>query len=181
MSVATVLASAVAGGLVTWSLWTDGTFERGGLRRRLVPGLLSLHAGAALVVGTVTAAAAVRSWQLVDRDPQQEAASALLDVSRVDGDRALYALLVLLLVATTGCLTLLLAQSARFAATDDGTQRSVACGVLGLEIGLCGLGLARLVIGGVSAPALLAVAHLPVLITAMVLCWPPHPDAAVAR
>ncbi|HJR24656.1 MAG TPA: hypothetical protein VJ804_04235, partial [Acidimicrobiales bacterium] len=135
---ATVLVSAPVGVLLTWPVWRRGS------GRRLVPALLALHTGVVVVVGTIGIAAAVRSWQLVERDDQEEAAAALLDVSRIDGDRALYALLVLLLVAVTGLLALLLAQATRFAAGDDPGGRTIACAVLGLEIGVSGLGLAQL-------------------------------------
>ena len=171
---ASLLAAVPVGVLLTWPVWR----RSGG--RRLVPALLTLHVGVVMVVGTIGTAAAVRSWQLVEREPQQEAASALLDVSRVDGDRALYALLVLLLVAITGLLALLLSQAARFAAAADAVGRTIACAVLGLELGLAGLGLARLVTGDRSALTWVAVAHLPVLVAAMVVCWPPHPADARA-
>lgn len=168
--VATVLAAAPFGVLLTWPVW------RRTRRWRPVPALLALHAGAVVVVGAIAVAAAGRSWQLVDRDPQEEAAAALLDVSRIDGDRALYALLVLLLVALTGLLTLLLAQAARFAAGEDPGGRTIACAVLGLEIGVAGLALAQLVSGDRSALTWLGVGHLPLLIAAMVACWPPHAE-----
>ena len=166
---AVVLASVPVGALLTWPIWRRGTGPR------LVPALLALHTGAVVVVGTIGVAAAVRSWQLVDPDRRKEAASALLDVSRIDGDQALYALLVLLLVAVTGLLALLLAQAARFAAGTDPGGRTIACAVLGLEIGVAGLGLAQLVTGDATALTWLGLGHLPVLVAAMVSCWPPHP------
>jgi hypothetical protein len=166
---ASVLAAIPVGVLLTWPVWRHGS------GRRLVPALLALHTGAVVVVGTIGIAAAVRSWQLVDRDQTEQAASVLLDVSPVDGDQALYALLVLLLVAVTGLLTVLLSQAARFAAGDDPGDRTIACAVLGLEIGVAGLGIAQLVAGEASALTWLAIGHLPVLIGAMVACWPPHP------
>jgi hypothetical protein len=166
---AVVVASVPVGVLLTWSVWRRGSGPR------LVPALLTLHAGAVVVVGTIGAAAAARSWQLVDPDRREEAASALLDVSRIDGDQSLYALLVLLLVAVTGLLAVLLAQAARFAAGDDPGGRTIACAVLGLEIGVAGLGLAQVVTGETTALTWLGLGHLPVLIAAMVSCWPPHP------
>ena len=166
---ATVLAAIPIGVLLTWPVWRRGSGPR------LVPALLTLHTGAVVVVGTIGIAAAVRSWQLVDEDPSEQAAGALLDVSRVDGDQALDALLVLLLVAVTGLLAVLLSQAARFAAGDDPGDRTIACAVLGLEIGVAGLGIAQLVTGQVTALTWLGVGHLPVLVAAMVACWPPSP------
>jgi hypothetical protein len=170
--VATVLTAVPVGVLLTWSVWAGGASRPG---RRFVPGLLTLHAGAAVILGVIGTGAAVRSWQLVDRDRREEAAGALLDVSRIDGDQALYALLVLFLVAVTGLLAVMLSQAARFAAGSDPGARSIACAVIGLEIGGAGVGLAQLATGDRSAWVLAAVGHLPVLIAAMVACWPPHP------
>ena len=166
---ATVLAAIPIGVLLTWPVWRRGSGPR------LVPALLALHTGAVVVVGSIGIAAAVRSWQLVDKDQKEEAASALLDVSRVDGDQALYALLVLLLVAVTGLLAVLLSQAARFAAGTDPGDRTIACAVLGLEIGVAGLGIAQLVTGDATALTWLGIGHLPVLVAAMVACWPPQP------
>jgi hypothetical protein len=160
--------AAVVGVLLTWPVWTGA---RSGAR--LVPALLTVHTGAVVVGGTIATAAAVRSWQVVG-EPEERAADALLDVSRIDGDTSLFALVVLLLVAATGLLGLLLAIATRFAASDHTVDRTIACAVLGLELGVCGLGLAWVAGGSRSPLALLAVVHLPILTAAMVACWPPH-------
>jgi hypothetical protein len=160
--------AVVVGVLLTWSVWTDR--PRGS---RVVAALLTVHTGAVVVGGTVATAAAIRSWQVVG-EPEERAADVLVDVSRVDGDTSMYALVVLLLVATTGLLAVLLSVATRLAASTHPVDRAIACAVLGLELGVAGLGVAW-VAGGSRAPlALLAVAHLPVLMAAMVACWPPH-------
>jgi hypothetical protein len=160
--------AVVVGVLLTWPVWTEG---RSGAR--LVPALLAVHTGVVVVGGTVATAAAVRSWQVVG-EPEERAADPLLDVSRIDGDTSMYALVVLLLVAATALLGLLLAVATRFAASEHTVDRTIACAVLGLELGLSGLGLAFVAGGSRNPVALLAVLHVPVLTTAMVACWPPH-------
>ena len=164
---AAVPLAAVVGVLLTWSVWTTGSAGS-----RFVAGLFALHAGAAVVGGTLATAAAIRSWQLVG-EPDEHAADALVDVSRVDGDASMYALLVLLLAAATGLIGLLLATATRLAASSHPIDRAIACGILGLELGASGLGLAWVASGSRAPLALLGVAHLPVLMAAMVVCWPP--------
>lgn len=160
--------AGVVGVLLTWPVWTGG---RAG--PRLVPALLALHTGVVVVGGTIATAAAVRSWQVVG-EPEERAAAALLDVSRIDGDTSMYALVVLLLVAATALLGLLLAVATRFAASQHTIDRTIASAVLGLELGVSGLGLAFVAGGSRSPVALLAVLHVPVLTAAMVACWPRH-------
>jgi len=169
VAVAGTLAAAVVGALLTLPIWTPS-------RRapRLVALLLALHAGAVVVGGTVLAAAAARSWQLVDDDPAQQAAGTLVEVSRIDGDGRLYALVVLLVVAVTACAAMVLSMAARFATSTAVLQRSISCAVLGLEIGLCGFGLAQVLSGSRNALAIIGVVNLPLVMAAMVVCWPPH-------
>jgi hypothetical protein len=170
VAVAGTLAAAVFGLLLTLPIWTPS-------RRapRLVALLLAVQAGAVVVGGTVVAAAAARSWQLVDDDPAQQAAGSLIEVSRIDGDGRLYALIVLLVVAVTACAAMVLSMAARFATSTDVLQRSIACAVLGLEIGLCGYGLAQVLSGSRNPLAIIGVVNLPLVMAAMVVCWPPHP------
>jgi hypothetical protein len=166
--VAGAILAVVVGVLATLPIWT----RRGG--PRVVPALLALQAGGVLVVGTVATAAAVRSWQIIDRPAGAHVARTLITVSHIDGDGSLYALIVLTVVAVAGLAAALLLVGARFAATSDPTERTVACAVLGVEIGLCGYGLAACIGGSRSAPALLSVVNLPLAMAAMVACWPPH-------
>jgi hypothetical protein len=168
VTVAASMLAVVVGVLATLPVWTrrDGP--------RIVPALLTLQAGGVLVVGTIATGAAVRSWQLVDRPPGAHVARSLLTVSHIDGSGSLYALIVLALVAVAGLSATLLLLAARFAATSDPTERTIACAVLGVEIGLCGYGLAACIGGSRSLPALLSVLNLPLAMAAMVACWPPH-------
>jgi len=173
VAVAASVLAVVVGVLFTLPVWT----RRSG--PRLVPALLTLQAGGVLVLGTIATAAAVRSWQLVDQSATAPVARTLITVSRIDGDGSMFALIVLALIAVAGLTAVLLLLAARFAATTDPTERAIACTVLGLEIGLCGYGLAACLGGSRSLPALAAVANLPLAMAAMVACWPPHAlDAA---
>jgi hypothetical protein len=166
--VAASVLAVVVGVLCTLPL---GTRRNG---PRLVPALLTVQAGGVLVVATVATAAAVRSWQILDRPADAHVAHTLLTVSRVDGDGSVFALIVLALVALGALSTALLLIAARYAATTDPTERAIACAVLGLEIGLSGYGLAACIGGSRSVPAVLAVVNLPLAMAAMVGCWPPH-------
>jgi hypothetical protein len=171
VTVAVLLAAGTVGILLTLPVWLGG--RRGGL----VAALLTAHTGLVAVVGLLTAGAAVRSWQLVD-DPTRRVEPTLIEVSRIDGDGRLFALIVLLLALGTVLAVVALAMAARFAAGDDPVERYVACGVLGLEICLGGYGAARCLTGSASATALVLTAHLPIAMLAMVRCWPPVEELA---
>jgi hypothetical protein len=134
--------------------------------------LLSVQAGAVVVLGTVVVAAAARSWQLIDRPAQAAADTSLLAVSRIDGDGSMFALLVLFVVPAVVAAAALLLLASRLAASTDPADRSVACAVLAVEIALSGYGLAAAIGGSRSLPALLAVVHLPITMAALVACWP---------
>lgn len=162
---AVLVTGAVAGVLLTRPVWSSRP------ERRFVPAMLSLHAGLALTTGLVATAALSRSWQLFGKPATGTV--PLLDVSRIDGDKEMYALLVLAAAFTTLLAVLALALGARFAAGDDPTERIVACGVLGLEICLSGYAAAQVLGGSRSVAALVATAHLPLVMVAMVVCWPP--------
>ncbi len=165
--VAASIIASVVGVLATLPVWTRGA------GRRLVPALLTAQAGGVIVVATITVAAAIRSWQLLDR-PTAHVTSTLATVSQIDGDGRMFALIVLAVVAIGWLSAFLLVLAARFAAGVDPTERTIACAVLGLEIGLCGYGLAACLGGSRSAPALVAAVNLPLAMAAMVACWPPH-------
>jgi hypothetical protein len=171
VAVAGLLAAGTVGVLFTLPIW------RGDRRGGLVSALLTAHTGLIAVLGFAAVGAAVRSWQLVD-DPTQPVPRTLIEVSRIDGDRRLFALIVLLLALGTVLAVVALAMAARFAAGDDATERYIACGVLGLEICVGGYGVARCFIGSPSATAVVLTAHLPIAMLAMVRCWPPAEDLA---
>jgi hypothetical protein len=166
--VATVVASATLGALFTRPIWTRRD------RSRLVPLLLALQGGAALVVGAIVAGAAVRSWQLVDRPASAPVRRTLMTVSRVDGDGSIFALVVLAVVAAAVLGAVVLFLAARFATTDAPAERTIACVVLGLQVGLCGYGLAALLGGTRTAATVVSVVNLPLAMAAMVACWPPR-------
>jgi hypothetical protein len=176
VAVAGTLAAAILGVLLTRPAWAG---RRGG--SRFVTALLGLHAGAVVVGGAVLASAAVQSWQRHGDDPAEHAASsALIDVGAVDGDQRLYALLLLFVVAVVITAAALLTIAARSSVDPDPSSRAMACAVLGLEIGLCGFALARVLAGSRGAVYLIGVAHLPFLMTALVLAWPTHHRAEMA-
>jgi hypothetical protein len=165
--VAALAASAVAGVLFTLPVWTG---RRG---PRLVALLLTVQGGGALVVGAVVASAAVRSWQLVD-DPSRRVTPTLMTVSRADGDGSMFALILLGVVALAVLSAIVLFLSARFSTGEVPTERTFACIVLGLEVGLSGYGLAAALAGTRSAAAIVAVVNLPLAMAAMVACLPPR-------
>lgn len=165
VSVAALLASTVLGVHLTRPVWS------GGPARWLAPLLLAVQCGMALVAGIVGVAAAARSWQVL-HDPAT-GSSPLLDVSRIDGDGSMYALLVLGLTAGTVLTVVVLGLSARFAAGSDPVERIVACAVLAAEIFVGSLGLWQVLQGSRGAVALGLLVQLPLAIAAMVSCWPP--------
>jgi hypothetical protein len=173
VAAAVLLIGGTAGVLMTLPLWS------GPRRRTFAVGLLGAHAGVVGVVGVVTAAAAARSWQLIGRHDARPVAG-LLQVSRIDGDGSMYALLVLGLAFGTVLSVVALALAARFASSADPAERIVACAALALEICLAGFAAARLLGGSRSASALLVAAQLPLAMVAMVACWPPAEPAPEA-
>jgi hypothetical protein len=176
VAAAGTLASAVVGVILTRPAWN----ARHGAPR-FVTALLGLHAGAVVVGGAVLAGAAVQSWQRHGDDPVEHAASsALIDVGSLDGDQRLYALLLLFVVAVIVTAAALLTVAARSSTLPDPGSRAIACGVLGLEVGLCGYALARVFAGSRGAIYIIGVAHLPLVIAAMVTAWPTHHRAETA-
>jgi hypothetical protein len=166
VSMAGLLAAGTIGVLLTLPLWSDGN------RPPLVPAILSAHAGLVAVLGITTVAAAARSWQLVGEDPSEHA-SGLLQVSRIDGDGSMYALLVLALAFGTTLAVVALSLAARFSAGDDPFERLVASAVLALEVCVGGYGAARLGTGSHSVAVVILTLHLPLAMYALVRCWPP--------
>jgi len=170
VAAAAALAAAVAGVLITLPAWRG----RGG--SRLAVALLSAQAGVVAVGGAVLVGAAVRTWQLFDRPLEQAASPALLRLSRVDGDTAFLAIMVLVVVVLGGLLLWLLALSARFAATGRTAERVVASSVLAVQVLVGVAGVALLLIDGLAWPYAVAAVHAPLAAAAAVDCWPrPHP------
>lgn len=164
--VAGTVAALVVGVLLT----LPALRERGGAR--LAAAILSVQTGTVVVAGTVLTAVGVRSWQLMDRPLDAEPAAALVRLSRVDGDTAFLALMVIVTVATCGLVATITALAARFAAGTDVLERSVACTVLGVELAGSGYAIARLALGDRGWPYLGSGLAFPVLVAALVSCWP---------
>lgn len=170
--VAGVLAAVVAGVLLTLPLW------RGAPRRRppVAAALLAIQAGAAAVVATLLAGLAVRSWQLIERPADRPPAAALVRISRIDGDTALFSLFVLTIVVLGGLLVALLALGARLSASPDRIDRWIAWGLLVVEVLAAGA-LAGLHLAGFGGwPFRAGLLALPVLAVALVAAWPPRTD-----
>lgn len=163
------LAVVVASVLLTLPLWQGRRWRR---RPSVAAAVLSLQAGAVAVVGVVLAGFAVRSWQLVERPVDRPPAAALVRISRVDGDTALFALFVLTIVVLGGLLVALLALGARLAASDDRLERWLAVGLLGVEL-LAAAVLAALHLFGFGGwPFRSGLVALPVVALALVAAWP---------
>jgi hypothetical protein len=166
--VAGVLLSLVVGVLLTRPVWPP----RGRARAGVAVAVLSLQTGAVAVTGAVLTGVAVRSWQLLDRPPDAPPVVALVRLSGVDGDTALLAALIVLLIVGTIHVPVLSALAARFAAGDDRWERSLASALLALEVGATGYAAGRLLLGARGWPFLGPTVALPLLAAAFVACWP---------
>ena len=167
------LAACVAAVLLTLPLWRDGR------RRRppLAAAVLALQAGAAAVVGVVLAGFAVRSWQLIERPLDEPPAPALVRISRIDGDTALFALFVLTIAVLGGLLVAVLALGARLAASDDRLDRWIAVGLLGVELLAAGALTALYAAGFGGWPFRSGLVALPVVALALGAAWPRRREA----
>lgn len=164
--VAGVAAAVVTGLLVTLPAWRC----RGGAR--LAVAVLTLQTGAVAVAGVVLTAVAARSWQLVDGSQDATPAVAMLRLSRVDGDAGLLAAVTVTLGVLTVVTGVLSAAITRLAGGTDATERSIASGILALELGGAGYLALQLALGARGLPYQGGAAALPVLLAALVTCWP---------
>lgn len=172
--IAGAVIAVVAGGLLTLPVWR----ERGG--SRVATAVLALQAGALAVAGAVLTGVAVRGWQLIERPESAAPAGALLRLSRLDGDTAYLALMVLFVVVVTALLVTLSALAARFAASTDVLERSIACAVLAVEVAGAAYATARLLRGAHGWPYLGSALALPVFFVAFLTAWPRGTKAAKA-
>lgn len=164
-----IAAALVIGVLLTLPAWRT----REGAR--LAVAVLTMQAGGVVVAATVLAGAAVRSWQLIDGAPG-EPATALVRLSRIDGDTAFFALMLLLLALGAALVTAITALVARLAAGSDPLERWVACAVIIIELGGASYCLVRLVLGAGGWPYRGGAFAFPVLALAVASCWPTrHP------
>jgi hypothetical protein len=160
------LAAVVLGLLLTLPAWRT----RRGARFAVV--VLTVQTGFVVLAGLVLAGAGVRSWQLVERPPDAQPAVALLRLSRIDGDTAFLAIMVLLVLVLGALVATVTATAARLAATTEPLGRWIACAVLAVELGPAGYGVVRLVLGGHGWPYLGSALMFPVLAMAIATCWP---------
>ncbi|MGQ0435021.1 MAG: hypothetical protein ACT452_21745 [Microthrixaceae bacterium] len=161
-----VVAALVTGVLLTLPAWQ----RRGGAR--LAVAVLTLQTGALAVAGVVLTAVAARSWQLVDASEGAPRAVALLRLSRVDGDGGFLAAVTLTLGILTIVTGVLSAATARLANGTDAIERSIASAVLALELVGAGYLALQLALGASGLPYQGGAAAVPVLIAALVTCWP---------
>ncbi|MET0901768.1 MAG: hypothetical protein ABWZ52_00880 [Acidimicrobiales bacterium] len=166
VTVAAVAATAVLGALIVLPAMRPGGSAIGSW-------VLALQAGGVAVTSAIIVGAAVRNEQLLDQAPDAEQAASLLRLSALDGrESGFFTLIVLVTVIVGGLLIAALALAARFAADTDRVERSLAAGLLGLEVigsltcgVLVALGFRHL---GFVLPAL----ALPILVIATVAVWP---------
>ena len=137
-------------------------------------GLLAVQAGAVVVGGAILLGAALRSEHLVTRPAGAEQAASLLRLTGLDGgDTGFFRLLAVLTVVLGGLLVVVLTLAARCAADVDPVERGMATAVLAVEVVVCGLAAALVVLGERSLPYTLTAAALPLLVAAVVTVWPP--------
>lgn len=165
VGVAAAVAVVVFGVLLTLPAWR----ERGGAR--LAVAVLALQTGAVVVGAIVLVGLAIRTWQLIDR-PEDDPGVALVRISGIDGDTAFFALMVLLVAVGAALLVTITALCARFAAGTDPLERTVACALLALELGVAAYLVVRFATGDQAWPSLVGTIAFPVLAAAFATCWP---------
>lgn len=161
-----VVTAVVTGVLLTLPAWR----RRDGARLAVV--VLTLQTGAIAVAGVVLSAVAARSWQLVDGSQGTPPAVALLRLSRVDGDRGFLAAVTVTLGILTIVTGVLSAATTRLANGTGATERSIASGVLALELVGAGYLALQLALGATGLPYQGGAAAVPVLIAALITCLP---------
>lgn len=164
--VAGTLAALVLGVLVTLPAWRT----RAGARWAVA--VLTVQTGAVAVTGVVLAGVGVRSWQLIGQPLDAEPAIALLRLSRIDGDTAFLAAMVVVVVVISALLATLTAVAAQLAAGSDPLERSLTSALLAIELGVSGYAIVRLVLGAHGLPYLAAALAFPLLAVAFATCWP---------
>lgn len=137
-------------------------------------GVLSIHAASVVVGSAVLAGLAIATWPLADAKAAGTPgiATSLVRISVTDGDPRYYTLMLGVVVVLGPLLALLLAICARFAGDADPIERGAASAVLLLEVVPATYGLVRIVQGHPTGFAILAAAHLPILVLAIRAAWP---------
>jgi len=171
--VAVALAAAAAA-LVLSALVVVPAWRPGG--SGFAAGLLALQAGATVVGGAVLVGSAIRSGQLADRPAEAEQAVSLIRLTGIDGDADFFRTMAVLALVLGLLLVAVLVLAARFAAGADPVERTLACCLLAVEALLAGVAVVLGLLGHRSLPFALTAATLPVLVLAIVKCWP-HREA----
>lgn len=170
VGIAAATAVLVLAALVVMPAWRSGGSV-------FAAGLLAIQAGVVIVGSAVLVGAAYRGARLVTRPADMEPAVSLIQVSGLDGrDAGFFRLVGVLTVVLGVLLVAVLVLSARFAADVDPVERMLACGTLAVEALVAAAAAVAVVLGHDSPPFLLTAAAFPVLVVAMVTCWP-HREA----
>ena len=135
--------------------------------------VLGLQAGGVAVASAIIIGAAVRSEQLLDRAADAEQAASLLRLTALDGrDSGFFTLIVLLTLVVGGLLIALLVLAARFAADTDPLERTLAAGLLAIEVLGSLAAWVLLAFGFRHAGFVLPAFALPILVAATVAALP---------
>jgi len=169
---AAVIIAAVAATVVLAALLVLPGRRGGG--SRLAAAVLGLQAAGVAVSGAILIGAAVRSEQLLGRPADAEQAASLLHLTGLDGrDVGFFRLVAGVTFVLGVLLVVVLALAARFAADADVVERTLASCVLGTEVvASITAGVLMVIFDDHSLPFLLPVAALPILVLALVRCWP---------
>jgi hypothetical protein len=168
VAVAVILAGAVIGAVLL------GPPTR---RPRLASIVLTVDAGIVAVGLAVLVGVILRSADLAQQvaNGGTPAGHTLLRLSGLDGDPDLFRAVLLFTGVLGGLTLLLLVVSARFAAGDDVPERAAACVVLGVGLAASLLCVGLVARGSTWWPVVVGVVQLPLLVAALVSCWPrPH-------
>ncbi len=140
---------------------------------RLAEAVLALQAGAVALGTAVVVGAAVRSDQLITREPGAEQASSLLRLTGLDGgDSGFFPIVAVVSVLLGGLLLVITVLATRFAAGRDPLERALACGLLALESVAAATVAVFLVLGERGLPVVLPALALPVLVAAALTARP---------
>ncbi len=171
--VAGVLAVVVLAALLLAPGW-----RRGG--SVFAAGVLALQAAGAAVGGAILIGVAVRGEQLLGRPDDAEQAASLVRLTGLDGgDAGFFRLMVGVTVVLGALVIVVLALAARFAADVDPTERFLASALLALECAMSAVCGVLVLLGDGSRPVTIPAAALPVLVLALVTCWPRQTSAPV--
>lgn len=165
------LVAVVVGVLLTLPAWRSRGLPR------LAVVVLTAQTGAVLVGGVVLAAVGFRSRQLLDQPLDEAPAVALLRLSRVDGDAGFLTLMVVTVVVLTALFATVSAMAAQMAAGSSTLERTIASGLLAVELGAAALAVVLVVLGERTWLTVAGTALFPLLAVATATCWPSRSPA----